>query len=96
MSRFNLRHKYPAACLHAAGLDLSSTETLLLSLSIIADVKISNSPWGNFQSAPITSELCHLKGAVVSWMIQKASTRFPHPSGMLVPIKHWVLHYPNR
>jgi hypothetical protein len=51
MSRFDLRHKYPAACLHAVGLDASSTGTLLLSLSTIAEAKISNPPWVNFQSA---------------------------------------------
>jgi len=36
---------------HAVGLDASSTETLLLSLSTIAGTKISNPPWAIFQSA---------------------------------------------
>ncbi|WP_125828517.1 hypothetical protein [Pseudomonas weihenstephanensis] len=51
MSRFDLHRKYPAACLHAVGLDASVTGTLLLSLSAIADAQISNPPWVNFQSA---------------------------------------------
>jgi hypothetical protein len=51
MSRFDLHQKYPAACLHAVGLDASSSGTRLLSLSTIADAKISNPPWVNFQSA---------------------------------------------
>ncbi len=51
ISRFDPRHKRPAACLHAVGLDASSTRTLLLSLSTIAGAKISNPSWVNFQSA---------------------------------------------
>ena len=51
MNRFDLHRKHPAACLHAVGLDASSTRTLLLSLSTIAGAKISNPPWVNFQSA---------------------------------------------
>jgi len=51
MSRFDPYHKCPAACLHATGLDASSTGTLLLSLSTIAGAKISNPSWGIFQSA---------------------------------------------
>lgn len=51
MSCFDLHRKYPAACPHAVGLNASSTGTRLLSLSTIADAKISNPPWVNFQSA---------------------------------------------
>jgi hypothetical protein len=51
MSRFDLHREYPAACLHAVGLSASYTGTRLLSLSTIADAKISNPPWVNFQSA---------------------------------------------
>ena len=51
MNRFDLHREYPAACLHAVGLSASVNGTRLLSLSTIADVKISNPPWVNFQSA---------------------------------------------
>jgi hypothetical protein len=51
MSCFDLHRKYPAACPHAVGLNASSMGTRLLSLSTIADAKISNPPWVNFQSA---------------------------------------------
>ena len=51
MNRFDLHRKHPAACLHAVGPDASSTRTLLLSLSTIAETKINNPPWVNFQSA---------------------------------------------
>jgi len=51
MSCSDQHRKYPAACPHAVGLNASSTETRLLSLSTIADAKISNPPWVNFQSA---------------------------------------------
>jgi hypothetical protein len=51
MSRFDLRWENPTACQHAVGLDATSTGALLLSLSTIAGVKISNPSWVNFQSA---------------------------------------------
>ena len=51
MNRFDLHREYPVACLHAVGLSASVNGTRLLSLSTIADVKISNPPWVNFQSA---------------------------------------------
>ncbi|WP_421527622.1 hypothetical protein, partial [Pseudomonas brenneri] len=51
MNRFDPHHKCSAACLHAVGLDASSTGTLLLSLSTIAGAKISNPSWVIFQSA---------------------------------------------
>ncbi|WP_204377649.1 hypothetical protein, partial [Pseudomonas amygdali] len=51
MSHFDPHHKYPAACIHAVGLDASSIGTLLLSLSTIAGTEISNPSWVNFQSA---------------------------------------------
>ncbi|HEX8594876.1 MAG TPA: hypothetical protein VF682_16655 [Pseudomonas sp.] len=51
MSCFELHRKYPAACPHAVGLNAPSIGTRLLSLSTIADAKISNPPWVNFQSA---------------------------------------------
>jgi len=51
MSCSDQHRKYPAACPHAVGLSASSTGTRLLSLSTIADAKISNPPWVNFQSA---------------------------------------------
>jgi len=51
ISRFDPRHKRPAACLHVAGLDASSTGSQLLSLSTIAGAKISNPSWVIFQSA---------------------------------------------
>jgi hypothetical protein len=55
MNRFDLHREYPTACLHAVGLDTSSTGTLLLSLSRIAGAKISNPSWVNFQSAGLVS-----------------------------------------
>ncbi|WP_218570186.1 hypothetical protein, partial [Pseudomonas sp. F01002] len=51
MSSFDPLHNCPAACIHAVGLDASSTRTLLLSLSTIAGTKISNPSWVIFQSA---------------------------------------------
>jgi hypothetical protein len=51
MNRFDLHRECPAACLHAVGLGAYVSRTLLLSLSTIADAKISNPPWVNFQSA---------------------------------------------
>ncbi len=48
MNRFNLHREYPAACLHAVKLSAYVSGTLLRSLSTIADVKLSNPPWVNF------------------------------------------------
>jgi len=50
LSRCDPHHRCPAACLHAVGLDASSTGTLLQSSSTIAGVKISNPSWVDFQS----------------------------------------------
>jgi hypothetical protein len=51
MNRFDQHREYPAACLYAVGLSAYVSRTLLLSLSTVADAKISNPPWVNFQSA---------------------------------------------
>ena len=48
MSRFDPYHKYPTACLHTVGLDASSTGTLLLSLSTIAEAKNQQCALGQF------------------------------------------------
>jgi hypothetical protein len=51
MNRFDQHREYPAACLYAVGLSAYVSRTLLLSLSTVADAKISNPLWVNFQSA---------------------------------------------
>ena len=51
MNRFDQHREYPAACLYAVGLSAYVSRTLLLSLSTVADAKISNPPWVNFQPA---------------------------------------------
>jgi len=51
MNRFDQHREYPAACLYAVGLSAYVSRILLLSLSTVADAKISNPPWVNFQSA---------------------------------------------
>jgi hypothetical protein len=51
MNRFDQHREFPAACLYAVGLSAYVSRTLLLSLSTVADAKISKRPWVNFQSA---------------------------------------------
>jgi NAD(P)-dependent dehydrogenase (short-subunit alcohol dehydrogenase family) len=51
MNRFDQHREFPAACLDAVGLSAYVSRTLLLSLSTVADAKISKRPWVNFQSA---------------------------------------------
>lgn len=76
MSRFDLNRKCPASCLHAVGLGVSFSETLLLSLSTIAGAKASDPPWVNFQSAAWVS----FQSAPTGWAHHPLLRILHHPN----------------